>query len=105
VQMGHLSKAWVRISYPKAVPIILEATKQEKAYRSMMYRILFDCINARYVYANTLAYQNIQGRGEMLGRNKLNERDAVMQMKDIAPDSIAARVFKYSCHAPAKIFR
>lgn len=104
-QMAHISKAWVRISHVKPQTILVEATKTEKTSRSMMYRILFDCINARYVYANTLAYTDIQGRGEIIGRNKISEREAIMQMKDIAPDSIAARIFKYSCQAPAKIFQ
>lgn len=123
-QFAHVSKAWVRISYPKAQIVTLfkqplqlptntskpnktYAKQHEylktapdeslKTYQSVVYRVLLDCLQARYVYAHSMVYELPQGFGQLLGVNKMSERQAMQEMRDIAPESIASIVFHYGC--------
>jgi hypothetical protein len=93
-QFATLAKTWVRITYPKPVEL-LQGSKDK--YYSVMYRMIIDCRNARYVFSNSILYSQPRGRGEVLGSTKINEREAVYQMKDIAPDTVASAVLHYAC--------
>jgi len=93
-QMATISKSWVRVTYPKPVVIIQGSNDK---YYSVLYRMIMDCKNARYVFSSSILYSQPRGRGEVLGSTKLNEREAIYQMKDIAPDTGASAILHYAC--------
>jgi len=99
-QVANVAKAWVRISYPKPQMATLMENTQKKAYRSVIYRIILDCLNARYVYSGSLLYSQPQAQGVLLARNQNNEREAMSNMRDIIPQSKAANIFHYTCRLP-----
>jgi hypothetical protein len=94
-QFGPIAKSWVRVSYPKPIRI-LEGSKD--TYSSVIYRMIIDCKNARYVFSSSVLYSQVRARGEVLGSTKLNEKQAIYEMRDIAPDTSASAVLNYSCN-------
>jgi hypothetical protein len=58
---------------------------------------MMDCKNGRYVFSTSILYSQPRGRGEVLGSTKLNQREAIYQMKDIAPDTVAGVILHYAC--------
>ena len=93
-QVASIAKAWVKVTYPKPIEII-QGSKDK--YYSVMYRMMMDCKNGRYVFSTSILYSQPRGRGEVLGSTKLNEREAIYQMKDIAPDTVAGVILHYAC--------
>ncbi len=93
-QVATIAKAWVRLTYPKAIEMTQNSPDK---FKSVMYRIIIDCTNTRYVFSNSILYSGVRGRGSILGSTRLNEREAVYQMRDVAPDTVAGLVTHYAC--------
>ncbi len=93
-QLATIAKAWVRVSHAKPV-LIVKGSKDK--YSSALYRMIMDCSNNRYVFSTSILYSQIKSRGEILGTTKINEREAIYQMKEVAPDSIASAILHYAC--------
>jgi hypothetical protein len=93
-QVETIAKAWVRITYPKAIEVTQNSSDK---YKSVLHRIIIDCTNTRYVFSNSILYSGARGHSAILGSTRLNEREAVYQMRDVAPDTVAGLVIHYAC--------